>query len=114
MPKDDPLEFILVLFCTLFIMLWHIGTTIPNVCMVFQVHELREHHLYSGFYTDGSGIFAEAINGNAIGVAAWVSAIDCFFVVALGLSGVESHGGGQSKSDNGEHALLVPRPTGKA
>ena len=45
-----------------------------------------------GWYTDGSGIFAEAINGNVIGVAAGVSAIDRYFVVALGFSGVEGHG----------------------
>jgi hypothetical protein len=45
-----------------------------------------------GWYADGSGIFAEAINGNAIGVVAGVSAIDRYFVVALGFSGVEGHG----------------------
>jgi len=45
-----------------------------------------------GWYTDGSGIFSEAINGNVIGVSAGVSAIDRYFVVALGFSGVEGHG----------------------
>jgi hypothetical protein len=88
----DPLTRILVLFCTLFLCTRTWGQQSQTFVWSSKCADCESTIFTPGWYTDGSGIFAEAINGNVIGVAAGVSAIDRYFVVALGFSGVEGHG----------------------
>lgn len=45
-----------------------------------------------GWYSNGSGIFAEGISGDTIGAMAGVSAIDRYFVVGLGFAALKDKG----------------------
>lgn len=90
--RTDRLTRILVPLCTLFLCAGSWGQQSQTFTWSSNCANCESTIFTPGWYTDGSGIFAEAINGNVIGVSAGVSAIDRYFVVALGFSGVEGHG----------------------